>query len=145
MKIEIEIDSGCKEPKLIIRTAAITEEINLLIKRLSLDSPQLLTGLINGELVVLEQEHIVRFYSENGKVFARDDKHNYAVKQRLYELEEMLDKKFVRISNSEIINLKKAKRFDLSITGTIRVNLSNGDYVFVSRRYVSKIKQLLGV
>jgi DNA-binding LytR/AlgR family response regulator len=65
---------------------------------------------------------------------------------RLYEIEERLDNNnFVRISNSDIINLKKVKGFDLSLAGTICVILSNGTVTYVSRRFVARIKQLLGI
>jgi DNA-binding LytR/AlgR family response regulator len=70
----------------------------------------------------------------------------YTLRLRLYELEDRLDKNsFVRISNSEIINLRKVKGFDLSFTGTICVTLSNSKVTYVSRRYVAKIKQVLGI
>ena len=70
----------------------------------------------------------------------------YALRMRLYEAEQRLaGRAFVRISNSEMINLKKVKGFDLSFAGTIRVSLSSGTVTYVSRRYVSKIKQLLGI
>ncbi|MDE7379833.1 MAG: LytTR family transcriptional regulator, partial [Clostridia bacterium] len=85
-------------------------------------------------------------YAAVGKVFAVTDKKEYVLRLRLYEAEEKLNGKgFVRISNSEIINIKKAKKFDLSTIGTICVSLSNGDISFVSRRYVSKIKKTLGI
>ena len=61
---------------------------------------------------------------------------------RLYELEERLDNRFVRISNSEIVNLKKVKSLDLSFVGTICMELSNGEVSYVSRRYVSKMKKI---
>ena len=51
----------------------------------------------------------------------------------------------MRISNAEIIQLKKVEHFDLSITGTILVRLSDGSTTYVSRRYVGRIKQMLGV
>ena len=51
----------------------------------------------------------------------------------------------MRISNSEIVNLKKVRGFDLSFAGTICVSLSDGSVTYVSRRYVSKIKQVLGI
>lgn len=57
----------------------------------------------------------------------------------------MLGKHFARISNSDIVNLKKVKEFNLSIVGTICVKLSNGTVTYVSRRFVSKIKQILGI
>ena len=56
-------------------------------------------------------------------------------------MEEKLDKtRFVRISNSEIVNLRKIKRMDTSITGTIKMYLEGEIETYVSRRYVSKIK-----
>ena len=65
---------------------------------------------------------------------------------RLYQVEEKLTgRRFVRISNSEIINLNKTANFDLSFAGTIQVKLKNGDVTFVSRRYVSEIKKILGI
>ena len=71
---------------------------------------------------------------------------DYKSISKLYELEDKLDgRSFARISNSEIINLKKVERFDLSMTGTICVKMTNGRVTYVSRRYVSKIKQILGV
>ena len=74
------------------------------------------------------------------------DKKEYVLHLRLYEVEERLKNKgFVRISNTEIINIKKAKKFDLSSVGTICVSLTNGNISFVSRRYVTKIKKTLGI
>lgn len=146
MKIEIKIDSSCAEPKIIVMTDEITDEINDLVKRLSLETPKMLAGFNDGSLTLLEQQDIVRIFSESGKIIAKTEKGDYLLRLRLYELEERLDKKcFVRISNSEIINLKKVKRFDLSFAGTICVELTDKTVTYVSRRYVSKIKQLLGI
>lgn len=95
---------------------------------------------------ILEQTDIFRIYAAVGKVFAVTDKKEFVLRLRLYEIEERLNNKgFVRISNSEIINIEKAKKFDLSTVGTICVSLSNGNVSFVSRRYVKKIKKTLGI
>ena len=89
---------------------------------------------------------MIRIYANDKKVFAVTGEGEYVLRQRLYELEERLDGRwFVRISNSEIINLKKVGHFDLSFTGTICVKLSDGTTTYVSRRYVSKIKKILGI
>ena len=89
---------------------------------------------------------MIRIYAGSGKVFAVTEKGEYTVRFRLYEIEKRLNhNQFVRISNSEIINLKKVNNFDLSFTGTIRVELTNGTAAYVSRRYVSKIKKILGI
>lgn len=146
MKIELKIDKECIETKVVIIAEKMTEEISDLMQRLSNEVPQSLVGFDGESVSLLDPTEIVRVYAAVGKVFAVLNKKEYALRLRLYEVEECLSGKgFVRISNSEIINIKKAKKFDLSMAGTICVLLSNGDSSFVSRRYVTKIKKMLGI
>lgn len=146
MQVEIKIDNSCKEPKVIIITDKMTDEINNIIKKLSDEEPQIIAGFQKGILEILDQSNISRIYTVDGKVIALTDKGEYSLRLRLYELEERLNKNnFVRISNSEIINLKKVKSFDLSFTGTICVSMLDNTVTYVSRRYVAKIKQILGL
>ena len=89
---------------------------------------------------------MIRIYLNSGKVVAVTDKGEYVLRLRLYEIENLLlTDHFIRISNSEIINLKKVNNFDLSFTGTICVKLSNGVTTYVSRRYIPKLKKILGI
>lgn len=146
MQVEIKIDSTCEEPRIVIHTNKMTDEINALVKKISEEAPQVISGFRNDALEVLEQSKILRIYASAGKIFATTTSGEYILRLRLYELEERLDKnQFVRISNSEIINLKEVRSFDLSFTGTICVSLSDGTVTYVSRRYVKKIKQVLGI
>lgn len=124
----------------------MTEEVNIIVSKLSKETPQLISGIKDEKVELIEQDDLIRVYANSGKVFAVTDKGEYTLRLRLYEMEEILDgKRFVRISNSEIINLKKVENFDLNFTGTICVRLTNGTITYVSRRYVSKIKSILGV
>ena len=144
MQIEIKIDEKCKEPKIIVMTDKMTDEVNAIIKRLSDEQPQVIAGFREDVVEVLEPSEIYRVFAESGKVFAETNHGEYALRLRLYEAEQRLDSKtFVRISNSDIINLRKG--FDLSFVGTICITLSNGTVTYVSRRSVAKIKQLLGI
>lgn len=146
MQVEIKIDSTCEEPKIVILTDKMTDEISALVKRISEEAPQVISGFRNDTLEMLEQSKILRIYASAGKIFATTTSGEYILRLRLYELEERLDRnQFVRISNSEIINLKEVRSFDLSFTGTICVSLSDGTVTYVSRRYVKKIKQVLGI
>lgn len=146
MRVEVKIDNSCIEPKIIVLTASMTEEVSKVIQKLSDNNPQIITGSKNEKIEVLEQNELIRIYAANSRVFAVTNSGEYLLRLRLYEAEERLDpNQFVRISNSEIINLKKVKSFDLSFAGTICVELSNGTTTFVSRRYVSKIKKILGI
>lgn len=146
VQIEIKIDGSYTEPKIIILTAAVTDEVNKIVDKLSKETPQIISGSKNEKVEVIEQGDLIRVYANAGKVYAVTDKGEYTIRLRLYEMEERLNyNQFVRISNSEIINLKKVENFDLSFTGTICVKLVNGTTTYVSRRYVSKIKTILGI
>lgn len=146
MRVEIKIDENVPETKVIIITKQADETVNELVRRISGEHPQVVAGFAGDVVKILEQEDILRVYASGGKVYAVAEQKEYMLRLRLYEAEERLDKtKFVRISNSEIVNLRKVKSFDLSYTGTIRVSLSNGTASFVSRRYVSRIKAVLGI
>ena len=146
MQIEIKIDEKCKEPKIIVVTDKMTDEINAVIQRLADEQPQVLAGFREDTVEVLEMSCIYRVFAASGKVCAETDRGEYTLRLRLYEAEQRLDSRFfVRISNSDIINLKKVRSFDLSLAGTICITLSNGTVTYVSRRSVAKIKQLLGI
>ena len=146
MQIEIKIDENCKEPKIIVVTDKMTEEISEIIKKLAEEQTKTIAGFKEDTVEVLEPHNILRIYASNSKVFAQTDCDEYLLRLRLYEMEQRLERySFVRISNSEIINLKKVKRFDLSFSGTICVTLSNETVTYVSRRYVAKIKKVLGI
>ena len=146
MQVEIKIDENCVEPKVIIITDKVTDEIKDILNTLSSKTPEVITGFYNDLAEILSPEDIIRIYAEGGKTFATVNKREYVLRQRLYELEEQLTKhSFVRISNSEIINLKKVRNFDLSLSGTICVTMSDNTSTYVSRRYVTKIKQVLGL
>ena len=146
MQVEIRIDSTVREPKVIVVTDRMTDEVNEIVRKISETEPMMLAGFREDTVTVLDPEEIYRIYAANGKVFAVAGKTEYSLRMRLYEVEERFHgSSFVRISNSEIINLKAVRSFDLSLAGTIRVALKNGEAAYVSRRYVAKIKEALGM
>ena len=146
MQVEIKIDSTVREPKVIVLTDRMTDEVNEIVRKISETEPTMLAGFREDTVTVLDPEEIYRIYAANGKVFAVTGKAEYTLRMRLYEVEERFRRSsFVRISNSEIVNLKAVRSFDLSLAGTIRVALKNGETAYVSRRYVGKIKEALGM
>ncbi len=146
MQIEIKLDPSCTEPKVTVTAAAMDETVRQIVDRLQEAPPQVLTGLREGKWQVLAPEDLIRLYAATGKVYAVTAQGEYSLRLRLYELEERLDpRRFVRISHSEIVNLDKVRCFDLNLAGTICVALADGSVTYVSRRYVAKIKKILGV
>jgi DNA-binding LytR/AlgR family response regulator len=65
---------------------------------------------------------------------------------RLYELEEMLSTAyFLRISKSCIVNIAYVKSITLMINRNLLLTMRNGEKVIVSRRYVKKINEMIGM
>ena len=94
MQIEIKLDESCKEPKIIIHTDRMTEEVSQIVKLLSEEKPEVFAAIHeNGEIVLLEQTEIIRIYAD--RVYAKTKDGSYRLKARLYELEERLNKKNV--------------------------------------------------
>lgn len=146
MKIEVKIDAQYIEPQLLVLTAELTDEVSGLLKKLGTAMPGNIVGFEGDVATILNPAEIVRVFSENQKVYAQTQTAQFLLRMRLYEVEALLDsRQFVRISNSEIVNLGKVENLDLSMTGTICVKLKNGLTTYASRRYVSKIKQILGL
>lgn len=124
MKIQIQLDSQCEEPEILIRTAAVTAEIRELVEKLSEKRSDSVVGYDADSAVLLEKSQIIRIYGASQKVYAQTPQGKFCLRQRLYELEQLLgEKTFVRISKSEIINLHFVRRLDLGITGTIGMQL----------------------
>lgn len=142
MEVEIRIDPGCGEAKAVITAPAMTDEIRALAARLK--GRQALIGWLEGRAVPLREEEILRCYGEEKGVKAQTDHGVYELRERLYELEGKLDRHvFVRISHSEIVNLRRVTALDLSLAGTIRMALGEAAVCYVSRRYVKKIREAL--
>ncbi len=146
MQIEIKLEPECKETTVVITAAQMTDEVQSIVRKLSEEAPKVLTGFKEDKAKIIEPDEVLRIYASGGKVYVVTSEGEYSVRNRLYEIEERLGGgDFVRISNSEMINLKKVKNFDLSFSGTICVVLCDKTVTYVSRRYVKKIKQILGI
>lgn len=147
MQVRVQIDNKYDAIEIQICSKELTPQVKQLVEDVSVFVNEGITGTdFRGEKVILPLREILRFYSENQKVMARDENGVYSIQEKLYELEERLDKgQFFRISKSEIVNLKKIKRLDMSITGTIKVILTDGTETYTSRRNVTKLKQCLGI
>lgn len=146
LKVEIIIDEHYPEPRLVITTREITPELHALLESLNASQPGHLIGYSGERLEILQPEAILRIYADQQKVFAQTETDIFLLRARLYEIEERLRQPhFIRISNSEIVNFRKVKNLDLSLSGTICLYFHSGLKTFVSRRYMGKIKSYLGL
>lgn len=150
MKTEIKIEN-CSQPFCVIHTPEKTEQIQKLAEKISMIDSSGKQIFINGWdkdfCIPLKASDIYRVYSFDKKVFVETQNEALLLKMRLYEFENFCNDyaflDFIRISNTDIINIKHVKFFDMSLTSVIKVNFSNGKNAIVSRRYMSKIKEKL--
>ena len=147
MKVEVQIDPALDEPVIVLRAPMPTEEVEQLARLLrAQDAPRPFTVYTQREAVRVSRSMVLRFYAEDKGVLCQTGKGTFTVRARLYELEEELaGTRFVRVSNSEIVNLDRVTALDLTLTGTIKMTLEGGTVCWVSRRYVKRIKGALGL
>ena len=144
VKVDIHIDPSCGEPTAVITAPALTGEIQALAVRL--EGGGGLTGWRGDLAIPVGEDQILRCFAQEKGVKVQTLEGIFDLRERLYELEGKLDRHtFVRISHSEIVNLKKVTALDLSLTGTIKMTLVGDVVCYVSRRYVKKIKEALGL
>lgn len=146
MEVEIKIEPGRQEPKVVILAGEETEELRRLADSLSALAMGPIPAGRGEEKLLLPQGSFLRFYTDGKRVSGQTAEEICAVPLRLYELEDRLDpSRFVRISNGEIVNLDRVTAVDLSLSGTICMTLDGTVKAYVSRRYVKKIKETLNL
>ena len=145
MKILTETDNKYKEIELHVCSNALTDEVRAVVGELHEIYDYNIPGTDEiGNKRMIRRTEILSAYSEGQRVIVLTGDGRYAVQKKLYELEnELGDTNFIRISKSEIINIRKIKSLDMSITGTIKLVLKTGYETYVSRRNVAKIKEKL--
>lgn len=144
MQIRFHIHEKYEYPEIVICGHEMNEELKEIAESVAQAVNRELTGYADGEASVLRQSEIVRIYAERQKIIAETANGRYALRTTLHELEEQLEKGlFVRISKSEIVNIKKIKKLDTSIAGTVRIFLQGGMETYVSRRNIPMIRKML--
>lgn len=145
--IKLIIDNDWPKLTVYIKSNERNEDVEGIIAAVQAYSEKkvpMVQAYFKGSLVMLPQRKIIRFYVDNRKVMAQTAERIYETKKPLYEVEEILDKKrFIRISQSETVNLKRVKNFDFSVAGTIGLELENGETTWVSRRRIKDVRTLL--
>lgn len=146
MKVEIVIDESLDENKVTIYAKKYSKDIENIRDMLTDRLLDKVVAFHDKEIYILAFDEIIRIFAQDGEIFVKTNNKTYKVRLTLNELEKRLDnKKFIRISRSEIVNLDYIKRLDLSFIGTIAVELSNNEVSYVSRRRLKDFKKVLGL
>ena len=143
MKCIVTIDNEHDEEVLVFahrRTRLVDEIENLVV-----NGANEITGYADGEICMINAAEVYCFIVENNKVYALTEKNKLQIKQRLYQLEEILGEGFIKINQSCIANIRFISKFSAVFSGALNVTFKNGYTDYVSRRNVKAVKERLGV
>ena len=148
IKINTNISNEGNEDEIGI-TIKASKSSNTLTK--IIDSIQSISGNIEtiigskeNNVSIINVQDVISFYSKEQGNYCKTLKGEFKIKNKLYELDETLDKSnFIRISNSCIVNIKFVESFDLSMIGNIVVKFVDGTSEYVSKRKIANVMKFL--
>jgi DNA-binding LytR/AlgR family response regulator len=98
----------------------------------------------NSSMTRVPVENVLYFESCEKKVFAAMKNGKYEIKQRLFELEELLiSKNFFRISRSVLVNMNKTVGYKVDFDRSLLAVMSDKEELRVSRTNKEAFKQRL--
>ena len=132
--------------KVDVTAPELTEDLQKILNTLSKVSStkEEIVATKNNEIFLLKANEVIYFYSDEKNNFVKTKDGIYKIKEKLYELEDSLEKgKFIRISNSCIINIGKTKSFDVSQIGSLFAKMEDNTKQEVSKRRIKNVMNFL--
>jgi DNA-binding LytR/AlgR family response regulator len=144
MKVSLMIDSDYEETIVTIESPELDDSVQGILDFIKGKETEFLVGK-NGEMQhIMKPGDIHYFHTEKDGVVAVTADGSYKLKEKLYELEQILPStQFIRLSKSVIANLHELSRFEASFNNTLCVYFKSGAKEYVSRTYVNSIKEVL--
>lgn len=145
MKLTVELNPELNESEITIKTNQIDEKLQELINYLNFQNEEnIIYGKFQDRSYKVNFDDVTRIYAQDKNVYIKiNNSHSLQSDLRLYQFEDLLSKKFIRISKSELINVKWIDYLKLDATGIIKICFVDKDYTYSSRRYLKKIKEQL--
>jgi DNA-binding LytR/AlgR family response regulator len=144
VRIRIEVAENLTEDEVIIRCKQVDDTVNK-IHRYILEQSQpssKITFYKDNQEFFFPLESVLFFETDGEHIYAHTAKQAYRIKYRLYELEEILPKYFVRAAKSTIINITQVYSIARNLTSSSLVQFMNSHkQVYVSRRYYQELKR----
>ena len=141
MKLRIELTDGSMEDEVIIRCGRVDDTIQKLQQHiLDLTAPRLVFYK-DAQEYYLPLEDILFFETDGEQVYAHTKSDAFKVRHRLYELEEMLPRSFLRAAKGTIVNTQHIYSINRNLTSSSKISF-NGTHkhIYVSRHYYKSLK-----
>ncbi|MHC5268467.1 LytTR family DNA-binding domain-containing protein [Enterococcus sp. LJL98] len=142
MEVKFEKNHLLEDHLVLIQAKEKTAEIESIIGKIE-NTKTVLRCSHNDQNFMVPCNEFIRFFSANKRIYGETSSSEYLFPYRLYELDTMLQSNFIRISNTEIINVNFIKSLELTSSGIIIIYFKNGNQTSSSRRYLKLIKECL--
>ncbi len=146
MKIRTEIDATIEDSEIVIRASHLTEEL-IQLQKILLEANKQQKQMVfykDSKEYYFSLDHILFFTTNGRQMDAHTENNVFQVKSKLYELENELPSKFIRISKSTIVNVDKIFSLTKNITSVSTVEFAKTyKQVFVSRNYFNLLQNRL--
>lgn len=144
MQIKLFIDEKYEDLEVHIYAKNYLD-VEQLMKQLNTSNPNTIDGYIAQEIYMLKIPDIYFVYSEGAKVYFQTDEEEFESKRKLYEIEELLEKEFVRVNKSTLVNVSKISSMKMEKSGNMELVMDNDSSCHVSRKYIKGLKERLGI
>ncbi len=142
MKFRLNIDRD-KEEEIVATVherSVLTDKIETLVMQYT--GADKITAYTEDDTVLLPFARIECIVTIDGKTCAIDTTGaRLRLKQRLYEVEEMVPSYFIRINKSALANERRIERFAATYSGGVNAVFRCGYTEYVSRRCFAEIKR----
>lgn len=148
MKVECKISADYKVPYAVLHINKMTKKVAKIISMLEKENASSLTliAIKDKKTYFIRPEDISLVRTEGRKIVCYDKQGNkYILDKPLYELENILDISFVRISKSAIVNISQINHVEASFNGTMELVMKNGVTDYISRSFRKSFKERLGL
>ncbi len=146
MKIRIELVDNLAEDEVLIRCGRVDESIQK-IQQYILEQSLLnskMTFYKGNQEFYFSLDHILFFETDGEHIYAHTANDEYRIKHRLYELDTLLPRHFVRASKSAIVNIMQVYSITRNLTASSLIQFINSHkHEYVSRHYYKELRQRL--
>ena len=132
------------QPEIVeIHCHKVSDEVKEIIAYVKSRQGQL-TGSMDDMQFEIPVGDIFYIESVDNKTFAYTQSEVYELRQKLYEVEDLLrEKHFLRTSKSTLLNLMKISAIKPALNGRFTAVLFSGEETVISRKYVPELKKAL--
>ena len=131
------------EPEVVVRYKDVTTEVEQVIayvKGVNIN----ISCKKDGEEIFVNANDIYYIESVDKRCFVYCERDVFQTEYKLYELEERLEScSFIRVNKSCVLNLSVLSGIKPLINSRLEANLINGEKIYVSRKYLTGMKERL--